>query len=88
MASSRLLLENNVNSVKSDCAACGVCSVVCPKDCIKFQFNEELGRYQTSAADDVCIGCGKCLQVCPIRNSENSSDGIPFVSYYKKTFAR
>lgn len=87
MASSRLLLENNVNSVKSDCAACGICSVVCPKRCIKFQFNKELGEYHTLVDDNECLDCGKCLQVCPVRNSEVPSDGIPFVGNYKKIFA-
>lgn len=87
MANSRSLLEKNINSIRTDCAACGVCSVVCPKGCIKFRFNKELGCYHIIVDDNECIGCGKCLQVCPIKKDEDSSDGIPFIGNYKKIFA-
>lgn len=45
---------------KTRCAACGACTVVCPRNAITVH----KGCYAL-ADDSKCIGCGKCEKVCP-----------------------
>lgn len=51
------------------CVACGLCSTVCPSECIRLEGAEdEYGkRYAKTYEIDMlrCIFCGYCEEVCP-----------------------
>ena len=57
----------SVVCVGDDCSACGACSVVCPTQSIQFLYSTELGNYQISIDEQLCVKCGKCLSVCPVK---------------------
>lgn len=46
------------------CCGCGVCSTVCPKNCLRMELAEN-GEYRPVLTEKECISCGLCLQVCP-----------------------
>lgn len=46
------------------CTACEACISVCPRKCIKKQFNED-GSWKFVIEEENCIGCKKCERVCP-----------------------
>ncbi|MHC4267139.1 MAG: NADH-quinone oxidoreductase subunit NuoI [Planctomycetota bacterium] len=54
---------------KEKCVACGLCSTVCPSECISLEGdeNEKGERYAKSYEIDMfrCIFCGYCEEVCP-----------------------
>ena len=49
---------------KSICSGCGVCSVVCPQNCITME--EDVYGFSFPVADvSACIQCGRCDNICP-----------------------
>ncbi len=54
---------------KEKCVACGLCSTVCPSECISLEGDENKNgeRYAKSYEIDMfrCIFCGYCEEVCP-----------------------
>ncbi len=54
---------------KEKCVACGLCSTVCPAECINLEGaeNEKGERYAETYEIDMfrCIFCGYCEEVCP-----------------------
>ncbi len=58
---------NNIAENKL-CSGCGVCSAVCPKECIKIKENP-LGELRPTADENLCISCGKCKKVCSFNNN-------------------
>lgn len=48
--------ENNL------CCGCGICSGICPRDCISWK--REKGLYLPVIEESTCIGCGLCAAVC------------------------
>lgn len=54
---------------KKKCTGCSACSVVCPKNCIIMQEDEE-GFLYPKVDISACIHCSKCIKVCPYTNSE------------------
>lgn len=57
------------------CVSCGICSAVCPKDCIAYEL--ENGLYKPIIDEKKCITCGACYKVCP-------GKGYDYPQYYKK----
>ncbi len=57
----------NVSGVVGDglCVSCGICEVVCPKNCITYTKLD--GIYMPKIDEDECINCGKCIKLCPGR---------------------
>ncbi len=51
------IVQNNL------CISCGLCKVVCPKQCI--EYNKCGGLFVPSINEGDCINCGKCIQICP-----------------------
>ena len=52
---------------KHSCTGCGVCSLICPKDCIKMQL-DKLGMLIPEVSSTQCIHCGSCIAQCPQNN--------------------
>ena len=50
------------------CTGCGACVNICPKDCIKLQY-DKYGFLQPHINVSECISCGKCDAVCPVLNT-------------------
>lgn len=52
----------------SACISCGLCSEVCPPNCIQFYRNDGSDNANTPfilPAEKGCTLCGKCMDVCP-----------------------
>lgn len=77
----------NVKTVDKDCYACGICSIVCPKSCINFSFDDKKGRFAVSVSDSLCIECGKCLKVCPVLSSDKVYEGKSALGITKNAYA-
>lgn len=48
----------------ANCNGCGLCSVVCPKQCIEMKEKPNGFLYPNVNKKD-CIGCGLCIKKCP-----------------------
>ena len=60
---------------KSLCSGCSACSMVCPKNCISMQRDEECFKYP-KIDNKLCVDCGFCEKICPIINNETVYDEI------------
>lgn len=63
----------------SKCTGCGLCSVVCPKKCIRLVPNYK-GEMYPHVNNLICIRCNKCVSKCP--QNQKSQFNLP-----KKAFA-
>jgi len=64
--------EDESGERKIRCTACGICSKVCPPQCIWIQraTNPETGKPVSEPAEfsidiDICMNCGLCAEFCP-----------------------
>lgn len=57
------------------CTGCGVCSTVCPKNCISFKTGD-FGHIYPKIDTSVCIDCKKCERVCPAINDSDYNKPI------------
>ena len=53
---------------KTLCSGCGVCALVCPKQCIGFQ-KDSLGCLSAAVDRAACVDCGACEAVCPLQRA-------------------
>ncbi len=58
-----MIIANNIFE-NSLCSGCGVCSTVCPKNCIALAETNE-GTIRPVIDESICVNCGKCKTVCP-----------------------
>lgn len=61
---------------KEKCCGCTACVHVCPKQCIKMEY-DNLGFMYPSIVEEACVECNMCEKVCPIINKGEKTD-IPF----------
>lgn len=54
---------------KNKCNGCHACFNICPKKCIKMEYNNEGFLYPT-IDKDICINCNLCKKVCPIIDNQ------------------
>lgn len=52
---------------KNKCVGCGLCSNICPKQCINME-NDREGFWYPEIEASKCVDCGLCKQRCPIQN--------------------
>ncbi|OQM34450.1 NADH-quinone oxidoreductase subunit NuoI [bacterium endosymbiont of Pedicinus badii] len=65
----RIVLTRNLDKTER-CVACGLCSVVCPTNCIALQKKEKKGRWYAKFFRinfSRCIFCGFCEEACPTK---------------------
>lgn len=55
------------------CTGCGLCSILCPANCIEMKEDEEGFRYPNVRKDN-CIECDLCLTCCPLNFAEKEDD--------------
>ena len=48
---------------KDECTGCGLCSNVCPAECIKMEGDSE-GFYYPFVNQKICVVCGRCEKYC------------------------
>ena len=59
---------------KKNCSGCGVCEIVCPKQCIVFKTDILGSRYPEVNTRD-CIDCKACERVCPFQPDDETREG-------------
>lgn len=65
--------------IKSSCNGCGVCSLVCPKNCIKMVEDGE-GFLYPEIDESKCIHCSKCRKFCANFNEKNEDNEKAYVA--------
>lgn len=55
---------------KESCTGCGLCTVICPKQCITLE-KSELGTIRCRVDEGACIHCGKCERMCPQNHTDD-----------------
>lgn len=66
---------------KNFCTGCGLCTVICPKQCISFEANEE-GFFYPNINIQQCINCSRCVKNCPMINESKNIKKDILKSYY------
>lgn len=61
---------------QSRCTGCGLCSVLCPKNCIEMQENEQ-GFIFPRIDESACIHCGLCVKRCTAFSERSRSNPAP-----------
>ena len=65
-------LKNNISALGKDCCGCNACQQLCPKNCIKFEYDNE-GFHYPVVDESVCVSCGICVKHCPILSEVESA---------------
>ena len=72
-----------IETIRKECTGCTACSAVCPKQCIKIEFDQE-GFYYPCIDHLKCIKCKKCEQVCHCLNTQEITvDKTSFYGFHK-----
>lgn len=52
-----------VNQDKDNCCGCGLCVLICSKNCISMQEDTEGFKYPV-VEESLCVRCNRCLNSC------------------------
>lgn len=73
------------------CTGCGICSFVCPKECITMSYNDE-GFIIPVINSKKCIQCQTCAKKCHVLNKNVNSESLvnpkTYAAYSKDEFVR
>lgn len=58
------------------CTGCQACTIVCPKNCISMEQNQN-GFYYPVINPGKCVSCGKCQRACPVVNRYKDDNQEP-----------
>jgi acetyltransferase-like isoleucine patch superfamily enzyme/coenzyme F420-reducing hydrogenase beta subunit len=76
---------------KQTCSGCNACIQICPKQCIKQEYDNE-GFWYPVVDKAACVDCGLCNKICPIENltiTEKRYDKpIVYASYHNDEHIR
>lgn len=64
------IAEDKRQIITNDCTGCGMCTVVCPKQCIETMLNDK-GFYEYKINQEECIHCNLCEKVCGQNRNKN-----------------
>lgn len=69
-------------NTKVNCSGCSACAAVCPKECIKIEYNGD-GFLRPFTDEAECIQCGLCEHVCPMEYAKSSAldDGVLYAAW-------
>lgn len=69
-------------NTKANCSGCSACASVCPKECVKIEYNED-GFLRPFTDEKSCIHCDLCEKVCPMEHSNDFSldDGTLYAAW-------
>ena len=69
-------------NTKANCSGCSACASVCPKECIKIEYNED-GFLRPFTDEKSCIHCDLCEKVCPMErtNAVSLDDGVLYAAW-------
>lgn len=68
---------------KNKCTGCTACVVICPKQCVTMQQDEE-GFAYPAVNNEICVGCGVCEKSCPVLNvKEQQQEPTAYAAYSK-----
>lgn len=65
----------NISDVGNSCVGCGLCSEVCPKQCIKIEYDKN-GFLQPTIDFEKCVDCGICKNKCPVCKKTDRTEPI------------
>lgn len=68
---------------KENCTGCHACSNICPKNCIKMEYDEEGFKYPNVNVCD-CINCNLCERICPILHEKKIKNNPKAFGCYNK----
>ncbi|MCR4673146.1 MAG: Coenzyme F420 hydrogenase/dehydrogenase, beta subunit C-terminal domain [Lachnospiraceae bacterium] len=68
---------------KELCVGCGLCSTICPTQCISMQVDDE-GFVYPRIDDSRCISCNSCEKACPILQITEVSEKSNFLAVKNK----
>lgn len=77
-------IENRylIKGDKKDCNGCGICTTVCPKNCIKMKEDNE-GFLYPVIDESRCIHCNRCKNICSNINPLNGYEGEAYAAINK-----
>lgn len=64
---------------KDKCVGCGLCSIVCPQNCIQMEYDDK-GFLVPSINTELCINCNLCIKSCIVNSSHSKNNYI--TKYY------
>ena len=65
--------------IKNTCNGCGVCTLVCAKECIKMAEDKE-GFLYPEIDENRCIHCGKCRRFCANFNNKTEQNEKAYIA--------
>lgn len=75
------MMITTVYEEKDKCCGCSACAMVCPKQCIKMQPDEE-GFLYPQIDKALCVHCLLCQKVCPVlKKSEMENDPDCYIAF-------
>ena len=76
-------MDNGNICHEEKCTGCALCRNVCPKKCIRMEYNDE-GFLVPYIDKNMCINCNMCKKKCPMNEMNRLMDNKKKESYEKE----